>query len=310
MGQEFASGFCRISEGRPFSKFPPIIGATDGTAEILFVGINPRVGASNCSLYWQIMPKFEDFIDLGKNRTNGQVYIGLGAKEQHYRVHWEIVSAIFAGAAFEAVAAVTELYFCASGDSKIFHPGFSPCADSYFENVVELVQPKVIVALGQLVHAYFEARYAATGLQATILAAGQQRTLIKLAHPRAKGSINVHAAVTAIAAVLGVSLGPATGSTPQTQGSGLSAQRFALNPAFAYAPHRSGTAIFGIVTSLQALNGPFTYPQFEQIVARVLGWHATSSSFSVQTEFRTLPEATNAWLHELLKKRRPIVIKL
>ena len=45
------------------------------------------------------MSKIEDFFGLGNNRTNGQAYIGLGAKEQPYRLHSEIVSAIFVGPA-------------------------------------------------------------------------------------------------------------------------------------------------------------------------------------------------------------------
>jgi hypothetical protein len=87
------------------------------------------------------------------------------------------------------------------------------------------------------------------------------------------------------------------------------AQKFALNSAFPYTPSRSGTAIYGIVTTLQALNRPFTYSQFELIVAQVLGWQAGSRSFSVASRFKSLRQATDAWLYELLNKRRPILIR-
>src|SRR5947209_3267350 len=102
-----------------------------------------------------------EFLALANNRWEGQVYIGAGGWERHYDVHARMVQDLYgAGATFEDHAAVTELFFCATADSGGDFPmSGSDCADEYFDDVLEQVQPKTIVCLGQRVLRYMQSRF-------------------------------------------------------------------------------------------------------------------------------------------------------
>ncbi len=143
--------------GRPF-RFPPTIGAT-GTAPLLFVGINPRISESNRDFHNALLQDSSAFIELARNRFQGRTYIGKQGLERHYSAHVRIANEIFPEQPFEKVAAVTELFFCASASSRELPFAHSPCAERYFERVLAMVQPHVVFAIGRTVEKYLARRY-------------------------------------------------------------------------------------------------------------------------------------------------------
>jgi hypothetical protein len=70
---------------------------------------------------------------------------------------------------FESCAAVTELFLCASKDSMGLPNIESQCADTFLPDVLQLIQPGVIIAVGSRVMDYFLAK------DATTSRSGQQR---------------------------------------------------------------------------------------------------------------------------------------
>src|SRR5215213_8653406 len=110
-------GFTRPEPDKPYFKFPPTIGAED-QADLLFVGINPRK-TYNSELFQRLMSDEDAFLSLARNRDGQQAYIIRGGKERHYYHHMAIVEALYGkDAKFEDHAAVTELFLCATADSK------------------------------------------------------------------------------------------------------------------------------------------------------------------------------------------------
>ena len=147
-----------ISPNGSYFKFPPIIGAT-GKADILFVGINPRRSFTNLHLHEHLMTSRQAFRDLASNRINGAAYIETSSGEPHYHVHLEIIRKIYGEPkTFESCAAVTELFLCASEKSGGLPNPESPCAEHFLPQVLNLVQPKVIVAVGSRVFTYFKTK--------------------------------------------------------------------------------------------------------------------------------------------------------
>lgn len=145
-------GFVPGQNGRLY-KFPPVIGRQEN-AEILFIGINPRKDDGNANLHeWAIsMP--EAFTKLAQNRDqNDQTYIAIGAQEKHYHCHMIVLEGVYApGIRFEDKAAVTEVYHCANARGvALLNDGCSPCAQNYLARVLDIVQPKVVVAVGSRV---------------------------------------------------------------------------------------------------------------------------------------------------------------
>ncbi len=138
-------------QGIPYTKFPPIIGA-QGEAQVLFIGINPRRSNTNLKLHEWLMESSDHFDQLAKNHYfDGRAYIASNGPEPHYHSHMIVIEGVFEkGRLFESVAAVTELFLCASEKAP---PTFnkSPCADRYLSRVIERVQPKVIIAVGSTV---------------------------------------------------------------------------------------------------------------------------------------------------------------
>ena len=150
-------GFSRPGPARPYYKFPPTIGAT-GRAKLLFVGINPR-RTWNRALHDRLMRRFAVFEELARNKDGKGFYIGPDG-ERHYATHVAIVQRVFGRRArFEECAVATELFFCASADSKGLPESGSDCAEEYLEDVLQQVGPKVIICLGERVLGYMQAQF-------------------------------------------------------------------------------------------------------------------------------------------------------
>ncbi|MCL4179712.1 MAG: hypothetical protein KJ072_18435 [Verrucomicrobia bacterium] len=144
------ASFERPNGRGPFYKCPPIIGAP-GKARLLFIGINPRRSRSNQTFHDWVMSSRTAFSTLAANRTmDGQPYIARDAVEEHYHCHMIVVEgACGEGKSFESVAAVTELFLCASEDgSKLLASGKSTCAERYLARVINIVKPDVVIAVG------------------------------------------------------------------------------------------------------------------------------------------------------------------
>ena len=152
--QVFKCAKCK-GRGLPFEasasgkyyRFPPTIGAT-GPAPLLFVGINPRVSETNRDLHDGLVDDLEAFRELSRNRVDDCEYIAAGG-ERHYVLHLSVADALFPDQAFEAVAAVTELHFCASATSVGLPADSSRCANAYFASTLGIVSPKVVFAVGK-----------------------------------------------------------------------------------------------------------------------------------------------------------------
>lgn len=104
-------GFERAGIGQPFYKFPPWIGSRNPT--LLFIGLNPRRSPSNLALHEWAMQDASSFSLLADNRVFDGRYIGPQGAERHYQTHCEIVARL-GDRAFEEVAAVTEVFLCAT----------------------------------------------------------------------------------------------------------------------------------------------------------------------------------------------------
>lgn len=142
--------FSRSPANGRFYKFPPIIGKQSRT-EILFVGINPRRSHSNEGLHEWLMASPENFAKLaGNGSPDGRRYVAADGKEEHYHCHMMVVEGVFgAGTRFEDVAAVTELMHCASpNEPTILSRQKSPCAGLYLQRVMDIVKPRVVIAVG------------------------------------------------------------------------------------------------------------------------------------------------------------------
>jgi uracil-DNA glycosylase len=145
-------GFSSRTKDDPYFKVPPIIGKPDD-AELLFVGINPRITESNRADHKLWMRHKSNFCDLSSNKFRGNPYI---EREHRYRSRVKLVKMLFGeNCQFENIAAVTEIFLCATKDSGGLPDPKSPCADLFLENVVQLTKPKIIVAVGQRVMRYF-----------------------------------------------------------------------------------------------------------------------------------------------------------
>jgi hypothetical protein len=146
------------SNGKPYFKFPPTIGAP-GRADLLFVGINPRISNSNVYLHNKIMADKRSFAALAENRDGNEIYISKNGREEHYQQHVKIVEALFGkGARFENHAAVTELFFCATRNSSTLPRDDYPCAKLFFDRVYLKVQPRLIICVWKSVFDYFRRR--------------------------------------------------------------------------------------------------------------------------------------------------------
>jgi len=151
-----AYGFSSASRGGPNFKFPPIIGCHQNP-KVLFVGINPRRSSSNMVLHDKLMSDFGAFIELSQNRYQGAPYVVAAGNEEHYRFHSRIVAKLFGPATpFESVAAVSELYLCATESSKLLPKlPAAPCAEKFLLATIGALNPEFIVAVGGTVFDFF-----------------------------------------------------------------------------------------------------------------------------------------------------------
>ena len=142
--------FTKSPDNGRFYKFPPIIGAS-GAAELLFIGINPRRSKTNPELHDWLMESPINFAMLAHNQVPAdESYIAIDGKEEHYHCHMMVIEGVFGtGTKLEEVAALTELYLCANeGGSRLLDAGRSVCAERYLKQVVSIVKPRVVIAVG------------------------------------------------------------------------------------------------------------------------------------------------------------------
>ncbi|MGJ5813666.1 uracil-DNA glycosylase family protein [Paludibaculum fermentans] len=145
----FVSEFSEVRPGY-FFKFPPLIGGSD-KVKLLFVGYNPR-RTSNQAIHNFAMNSFQNFCKLSNNVDhNGQPYIGSPKTspdhEPHYDLHDGIVQRVF-DAPFSTVAAVTEMYLCASVDGQRLQTMNSLCARLYLNRTLAIANPEYIITFG------------------------------------------------------------------------------------------------------------------------------------------------------------------
>jgi len=174
--------FVRSGSGKVY-RFPPTIGAV-GSVPLLFVGINPRISASNRDFHNQLVDDFDRYKELSENRIDGGEYIGLDSSERHYALHLFVARALFPHDSFSSVAAVTELHFCASPSSAGLPPDSSRCIDRYFSSVLEVVSPTIVFALGK--HVWRTLCYRRE-LQVKLDVESSLPLLVELPHPNAFG---------------------------------------------------------------------------------------------------------------------------
>lgn len=119
-------------------------------------------------------------------------YIRSSGSERHYRLHVNLVEAVFGhGSRFEDHAAVTELFLCASEDSTGIQRAVAenrfPCADRYFARVLAQVSPLVVVAIGAPPARYLRRqRIGHPGDAYRIRTGGHEVTVVELPHPNAR----------------------------------------------------------------------------------------------------------------------------
>lgn len=179
-------GFERPGTQRPFFKFPPIIGS-QGHAPLLFMGLNPRRSATNAALHDTIMADPAAFDALAANRVDGRPYIAIRGSERHYRPHAVIASSVFPGRPFEEVAAVTELFLCASEDAGVLGRAGTPCADRFLGRVMRVVEPRVVVAVGRVVEAHLRPRFGPQEGPFRAIVHGVKVLVVPMPHPNARG---------------------------------------------------------------------------------------------------------------------------
>ena len=184
-------GFSRPCPDKPFFKFPPTIGA-EGQADLLFVGINPRKTKDNAALHQLIMSDKNAFLALARNREGKKAYIARGCEERHYHHHIGIVEALYGkNAKFEDHAAVTELFLCATEDSKNLPSGVNPCAKLYFDRVFLKVRPKMVICVWKSAFNYFLRRCRAHADQNFLITIqGYSAAVVFLPHPNSARTRN------------------------------------------------------------------------------------------------------------------------
>jgi hypothetical protein len=180
--------FAKRPFDRRFFRFPPVIGAAKDVA-VLFIGINPRISSSNEMLHQHVSDDMPAFAAFAANRINGVPYIAKEGKERHYRWHARMINDLFPNRLFEEVAAVTELYFCASIDARGLDRLDNPCAKKFMTRVFVLMRPRAVVAVGRPVERYLR-RFmcnSSTDQLFVIRIGGHTITVVTVPHPNYYG---------------------------------------------------------------------------------------------------------------------------
>lgn len=144
---------------------------------MLFIGINPRISKSNQKLHDKLIESEESFCRLAQNRLDdGTPYITLNAEEKHYHSHMLIVKGVFGNQCeFEKVAAVTELFLCASESLPTNAlKAKSVCAEQHLKTSLNFINPKVIIAVGTAVRNHLKQHFS------ELISV----PLVKMEHPR------------------------------------------------------------------------------------------------------------------------------
>lgn len=184
-------GFGRSPSGG-FWKFPPTIGARKDI-QLLFVGLNPRKDEANAGLYANAMASLEAFQTFSRNRIGRAPYIAAETPEgrAHYSLHLRVAEGVCPGQAFNDVAAVTEYYLC-GGDRSVTRslPRLSRCAPHFLVPLIELVQPSVVLTLGEVVTDHFRrmAKVSKSELAFEVKIGSYQGWVVQLPHYGARTS--------------------------------------------------------------------------------------------------------------------------
>ena len=187
-------GFSRVDAEAPLSKFPPTIGSS-GPAPLLFVGTNPRISNTNRDLYAEIMRNRDSFCLLAQDVWHARSYLRFGEPGRHYDLHIAIAEQAFPHRPFSAVAAVTELFLCATKDEELLPRTGSVCADLYLDQVARQVCPEVVVTIGAKARSYFDGRRVCAGMPFKARLGDGTVVVAAVPHPAArgvKGSINAY----------------------------------------------------------------------------------------------------------------------
>jgi uracil-DNA glycosylase len=179
-------GFSSVSPGTPLAKFPPTIGSSL-SASLLFVGTNPRISSTNRDLFLEIMRDSEAFDLLAKDVWRGSSYLKFGEPGRHYDLHLAIAGKAFPGQPFASVAAVTELFLCASKDAGLLPTNGSKCADLHLDEVVQQICPQVVVTVGARAQGYLSQKRISTGLPFKAQLGGRIVVVAPVPHPAAWG---------------------------------------------------------------------------------------------------------------------------
>ena len=180
-------GFSRIDADAPLSKFPPTIGSSRA-APLLFIGTNPRISNTNRQLYVEIMRSPESFDLLAQDVWRGRSYLRFGEPGHHYDLHIAIAHKAFPGRSFASVAAVTELFLCATLDGGLLPNAGSKCADLYLDEVARQVGPQVVVAVGAKARDYLVGRRLCTGIPFKAELGEGIVVVVPVPHPAAWGA--------------------------------------------------------------------------------------------------------------------------
>lgn len=177
--------FAQRETGR-FYRFPPFIGASKGSSQILFIGTNPRISDSNETLHQIVSGHFGAFADLSNNLYQGQSYIGLYGNERHYKWHAKMVNKLFPERKFEDVAATTEIFFCASNSANGLSSE-SPCANKFMARVFSLTRPRLTIAVGKVAESYLHKFRIVKGPILSIRIGNHESYMLSVPHPNFHG---------------------------------------------------------------------------------------------------------------------------
>lgn len=128
----------------------------------------------------------EEFAALTGNRVDGRPYVALDGTERHYRLHAQLADVAFPRRPFEEVAAVTELFHCATEDATEQPRVGSPCADRYLARVIATVRPRVILAVGKAAEKHLWPRFGARGGPFRVVIAGVNALVVPVPLPNAR----------------------------------------------------------------------------------------------------------------------------
>ena len=163
----------------------------------------------------------ESFDLLARDVWRGQSYVRFGESGHHYDLHIAIAGKAFPGKPFATVAAVTELFLCATTDEESLPRVGSKCADLYFDEVARQVQPQVVVAVGAKARNYLAGRRLSIGVPFRAQVAESEIVVAPVPHPAAWGAKSgTNAYIDWAAAVIRCAISGAANFPPPPRGLG------------------------------------------------------------------------------------------